>query len=334
MEMLPGIKAALRGVDIMLEEGMDVKVVVLPDGEDPDSYAKAHGSDATLAFIDQSKKDFIFFKSDILLKDAGNDPTLKSQAIRGLVESIALIGDQIRRAYYVRECSKLAELPEELLMSEVNKVIVQALRKRGAMDEASAEQQLGQETYKPQPEPPVDEHKQNLYLQERDVLRVLWLHGHRTMMDGELAANFILNEVLSVPLKNPVLSRIFEAYNDRFQAGEDISGITDFNTYQDPEITAELIELMSSPHELSKNWKEKHNIIIKSADEVWEKDVYSAVDRYSYHRILEELKLVDVELKQLDPDDEIGLMSLFAKKSDLQRNKAELGKVLGTVIFK
>lgn len=329
-----GIKAALRGVDIMLEEGMDVKVVVLPDGEDPDSYVKAHGSDATLAYIEQSKKDFIFFKSDILLKDAGNDPTLKSQAIRGLVESIALITDQIRRAYYVRECSKLAELPEELLMAEVNKVITLGLKKRGAIDEASAEQQLGQETYKPQPKPPVEEKSQNLYLQERDLLRVLWLHGHRTMEDGGLAAALILNEVLSVPLKNPVLTRIFEAYNNRFQAGEDIANITDFNTYQDPEIRTVLIELMTSPYELSNNWKEKHNIIIKSADDVWEKDIYSCLDRYSYHRVLEELKLVDEELKQLEPDDEISLMNLFSKKADLQKSKVELGKILGTVIFK
>jgi len=329
-----GIKAALRGVDIMLEEGMDVKVVVLPDGEDPDSYAKAHGSDATLAYIDQSKKDFIFFKSDILLKDAGNDPTLKSQAIRGLVESIALIGDQIRRAYYVRECSKLADLPEELLMAEVNKVIVQGLKKRGDMDQASAEQQLGQEAYKPQPEPPIEESKRDLYLQELDLLRVLWLHGHRTLPEGELAAAYILNEVLEVELKNPLLSRIFKSYYERLQTGEDVSNITDLNTYQDPEIRSMLIALETSPYQLSTNWKDKHNIIIKSVDEVWEKDIYSSLDRYAYHRVLEELKLVDEELKLLDQDDEFGWMSLLTKKSELQKSKVELGKILGTVVFK
>jgi DNA primase len=329
-----GIKAALRGVDIMLEEGMDVKVVVLPDGEDPDSYAKAHGSDATLAYIDQSKKDFIFFKSDILLKDAGNDPTLKSQAIRGLVESIALIGDQIRRAYYVRECSKLADLPEDLLMAEVNKVIVQGLKKRGDMDQASAEQQLEQDAYKPRPEPPIEEPKRDLYLQELDLLRVLWLHGHRTLPEGELAAAYILNEVLEVELKNPLLSRIFKSYYERLQAGEDVSKIKDLSTYQDPEIRNVLIALDASPYELSANWKDKHNIIIKSVDEVWEKDIYSSLDRYSYHRVLEALKLVDEELKLLDKDDELGWMSLLSKKSELQKSKVELGKILGTVVFK
>jgi DNA primase len=330
-----GIKAAIRGVDIMLEEGMDVKVVVLPDGEDPDSYVKAHGSDATLDFIHQSKKDFIFFKSDILLKDAGQDPTKKSQAIRGLVESIALISDQIRRAYYVRECSKLAELPEELLMTEVNKVVVQGLKKRGSTDETSAAQQVLQETHVPAPPPPVPaEQAASYYLQERDLLRVLFLHGHREMGTDETAARVILDEMIEAGAKNPLLERIFHTFNERLIAGESFESLVDFNSYDDPEIRSELIDLMTSPYELSPNWKDKHNILVKGSDDVWEQDVNSALDRYSYVRVLDKLREIDLELKAVDLNDEVAYMSILARKAELQKSKVELGKILGTVIFR
>ena len=102
-----GIKASFRGIDMILSHGMNVKVVLFPDGEDPDSYAKSHSTEEVKAYIEDSAKDFIVFKSDVLLKDAGNDPIKKAGLIGDIVTSISLIPDSIKQQIYIKECSKI-----------------------------------------------------------------------------------------------------------------------------------------------------------------------------------------------------------------------------------
>lgn len=331
-----GIKAAIRGVDIMLEEGMNVKVVVLPDGEDPDSYVKAHGTDATLEYISKQQKDFIFFKSDILLKDAGNDPTKKTTAIRGLVESIALINDQIRRAYYTRECSKLADLPEQMLISEVNKQVLLNAKKKGQTDKeenVQIQEHLNSDVVPP-PQP--KENTLNLFTQEKDLLRVLFRHGHRIIEKvGEepvLAAEHILFEIEGVPLVNDVFQKILDAYKQFLKEGKDPEKLYDHQLYTDPDIRNFIIDLQSSPYELSKSWKE-HNIIIREEEDVWEQDIDSAIHRYIYMRIYQELKELDKKIKETPADQFEEVMILLSQKKNLQEHKKELAKKLGTVIF-
>jgi len=332
-----GINAALRGVDIMLEEAMDVKVVILPDGEDPDSFVRNRGTDTTLAFIQDNKKDFIFFKADILLKNAGNDPTQRAAAIRNIVESISLIQDPIRKAYYTRECSKLAELPEEMLIKEVNKQTISQYRKSHQMTEASAvvAQELPELTTLPaeQPaEPKTTDHP--LHIQERDLLRVLFQHGHRVMEDEVLAADFILDHVGGVPLTHLVYQRTFDIFIHAFDGGEEITKLQDEKYYEDHEIRTFLIDLKISPYQLSPNWETQHNITVKTNEDVWEADVRSTVNRYIYHRVLDQLKAIDEALKVLNPDDEEQLNELLTRKITLQKAKIELARQPGLVIFK
>src|SRR5690606_24038546 len=105
-----GIKASLRGIDLILEEGLNVRIVLFPDGNDPDSYVQGFGSTAFRTYIEQNKKDFILFKTGILLKDAGNDPVRRAGIIRDVVESIAKIPDGIKASVFIRECSTLLEI--------------------------------------------------------------------------------------------------------------------------------------------------------------------------------------------------------------------------------
>ena len=116
-----GIKASFRGIDMILSHGMNVKVVLFPDGEDPDSYAKGHSTEEVKAYIEDSAKDFIVFKSDILLKDAGNDPIKKAGLIGDIVNSISLIPDSIKQQVYIQECSKIFDISEQVLMTELAK---------------------------------------------------------------------------------------------------------------------------------------------------------------------------------------------------------------------
>lgn len=117
-----GIKAALRGIDLLLEDGMNVKVVLLPDGEDPDSFARKHNASQFSEFIKQSETDFIRFKTRLLLDDAGTDPIKRSSLITDIIRTVAIIPDNIARSIYIRECSAMMEIDEQVLLNEVNKI--------------------------------------------------------------------------------------------------------------------------------------------------------------------------------------------------------------------
>lgn len=128
-----GIKAALRGIDLLLEDGMNIKVVLLPDGEDPDSFARKHNASQFAEFIKQNETDFIRFKTRLLLDDAGTDPIKRSSLITDIIRTVAIIPDNIARSIYIRECSSMMEIDEQVLLNEVNKI-------RLSKDERQAQQ--------------------------------------------------------------------------------------------------------------------------------------------------------------------------------------------------
>lgn len=125
-----GIKAAIRGIDMLLEEGMNIKVVLLPDGEDPDSFARKHNASGFTEFIQQNETDFIRFKTKLLLDEAGTDPIKRSALISDIIRSVAIIPDNIARSVYIKECSNMLEVDEQLLLNEVNKIRLSAEEKR------------------------------------------------------------------------------------------------------------------------------------------------------------------------------------------------------------
>ena len=118
-----GIKASFRGIDIILEAGLNVKVVLFPEGQDPDSYARSVNSEALKAYLEKEQNDFIVFKSRVLQKEAGDDPVKKAALVRDILESIALVQDSILRSFYIRECARLLDVEENNLVQELNKIL-------------------------------------------------------------------------------------------------------------------------------------------------------------------------------------------------------------------
>jgi DNA primase len=125
-----GIKAALRGIDLLLEEGMNVKVVLLPEGEDPDSFARGHNATEFVDFIKQNETDFIRFKTKLLLGEAAGDPIKRATLIKDIIRTIAIVPDNISRALYIRECSTMMEIDEKVLLNEVNTIYLNREEKR------------------------------------------------------------------------------------------------------------------------------------------------------------------------------------------------------------
>src|SRR5690606_10123916 len=132
-----GIQASLRGMDMLLCEGLDVQIVLVPEGDDPDSYIKKRGSSAFVEYIDKHEEDFIRFKTNALLKSAGADPLARANVIREVVESIALIPNEIKVSVFIQECSRLLDIEERVLLHELNKIRIDDSRKkrRGAPKE-------------------------------------------------------------------------------------------------------------------------------------------------------------------------------------------------------
>lgn len=144
-----GIKASLRGIDLILKEGMNIKVVLLPDGDDPDSFAKKQSASSFTEYIKNHEVDFIRFKTNLLLDSAGNDPIKRAELISDIVQSIAIIPDTIVRSVYTKECSRLMEISEEVLLCEINKIKLSQLQNgtppnKKTLSETSADKQNSQ----------------------------------------------------------------------------------------------------------------------------------------------------------------------------------------------
>lgn len=144
-----GIKASLRGIDMLLAEGLNMKVVLLPDGDDPDSFAQSHSTTEVEEYIAAHETDFIRFKTDILLKDAANDPIARSKAISDIVRSISVIPDDIVRSLYVKECSRTLDIDEKVLLLQIKKFITERTEQQAQQnmrDKARASLDNPQET--------------------------------------------------------------------------------------------------------------------------------------------------------------------------------------------
>ncbi len=262
-----GIKASIRGIDIVLEEGMNVKIVLLPDGEDPDSYSKKKSNEEFTKFIRENETDFIRFKTNLLLTEANNDPVKKADLIRDVVKSIAVIPESITRTVYIKECSTLLEVPEPILYHEVNK-----LRQQKSFQDRNrypAAEDL--------PVPPpvivksVRPESVTLY-SEREIIRLLLKFGDTEferviskedgMEETVTIADYIVREILSDELvfDNPVCARIFSEI--RFHVEHGLStGDKQFVKHEDPEISSLSADLLADSHELSRIWKEKQSYV-------------------------------------------------------------------------
>ena len=167
---IAGIKASFRGIDMILQEGMNVKVVLFPDGEDPDSYAKKATTEELKEYIGEKAQDFIQFKISVLLEESGKDPIKRAELIKDIVSSIALIPDQIKRAVYTKECSVLLEIPEQALINETNKI----LRKKYTKQSSASEEIITETDYQSfTPTEKKDASNTKLLYHEKEVIRLL-----------------------------------------------------------------------------------------------------------------------------------------------------------------
>jgi DNA primase len=329
-----GIKASLRGLDMILEEGLNVKVVSFPDGHDPDSYVRSVGTNAFKKHIEETKKDFILYKANLLLKDAGNDPIKKAGVIREIVESIAKIPDSIKASVFIKECSYILQIDERALLSELNKM-------RQAKAKKDGQQQQTNTRYAPQPdepnffdEPEVKETKEE-HFQEKEIIRLLLLYGNR-MIDWDGIANtyigpFMIAELGDVTFEDPSCKLFVELYRQEVENGvlpEDYY----FIHHQDKGIVDLTVNMLATKYTLSENWYEMHKIMIHDEQANMKAAILGAIFHLKKHKVGKILEGLRTELQkaETEADQEI-LLNQYIRMKKVEKTISDF---LGSVIIK
>jgi len=328
-----GVKAALRGLDIVLEQGLNVKLVLLPDSEDPDSFVKKNGTDATLDFIQKKQQDFILFKATQGIEEVKNDPVKKAEVIKDIVESIAKVDDNIKRQLYIKHCADIVEVPENILVNETNKIRTQQFKKSKEFNQEDAtaiNDYVKTDVDHSQPEvsktPP-------LYHQEKDIIRVLLEHGDLEMNEKESVAEHIIFELVDVEFKTEVFGKIIKLYMDAYTHETPLEEVKNLNNIRENDVKDCLVELMSSPYELSPNWFAKHEIVVKDANRTYKTDVISVMQRFRYFKMMEAIKILDEKIKTADQSGNFEeMIASIMKKMELMEVRKQLAKEIQTVI--
>lgn len=263
-----GIKAALRGIDLILEEGLNTKVLLLPEGEDPDSFARSRSASEFKQFILENETDFISFKTKLLIDEAKDDPIQRATLIKDIVKSIAAIPDGITRSVYLRECSKMLDIGEDILYTEIQKILrnkIEDYSKRVGKEQYKSEQyrsdpagqeKAGQGAVKTIQ---ADEHKH-----EKDLIQLILIHGNKKVLNEkneEVKVFDIILEELGdeIQFQHPLCKTI---YNDIVSYYNDFGTIDDksFTMNEESAISSFAVDLLTSNYQLSKIWDEAEKV--------------------------------------------------------------------------
>ena len=353
-----GIHAALRGTNMILEEGMNVRIVVLPPEHDPDSFVQSNPIEYVTKYLTDNAKDFISFKTNLLLKDAKNDPIKKAAVIKDIVETISVIPDPIYRATYIKECSRTLEVAEQTLMNELNKILRAKYRKQLGMDPSqdqsynSYESSQPYSSYPSQQQPPVEQESLPIgFYQEQELVKLLLTHGSETLdieekdENGELLrdehnkivtyttsiASLIIDDLKNDGLlfRDPTHKKVFDAFDRGLDTGV-LPTTQEFISSEDDEVAKLAADLLSTQYRLD-DWK-RHRIVVKTESDVLKKTVIMSILRFKDMVIDDRRTTLVKELQATtDPDEQLILLK---KKKHLDDIRNRINRDLGIVITK
>ena len=339
-----GIRASFRGIDMILEADMNVRCVLFPDGDDPDSYSKKVDSGEFQAYIQEHAQNFIEFKAAQLVAEAKGDPIKRSEAIREIVRSIALIPDHIARNVYVQTCSRLFEIQEQALINELNKFVRQRLR-----ENAQHKGRQGEEMSAPGLVPSIQDEKvpeADAMLLWKEMLRILLHYGDKGILlkieDEETEqeievevplAEYIFHELEQDGLKPPAESKeakLFQAYQE-FVHREELPSDNFFTLHPDITISSFAADLYTHPYQLSENWSVMHKIYVETEERDLKRAADHPIVKLRQYHVLTLSEKIDHELKETE--DEQVLARLLEQKMTLNTMKAKIADYFGTSIL-
>ena len=329
-----GVKAAMRGLDLALEESLNVQLVLIPDKEDPDSYVNKVGATRFREFVDQNKKDFILFQLDVLLKEAGNDNAKKSAVVNTIAETIARINkaeDFSKRQDYIRQTAELLKIDESGFINLVNKFIREKIGKQEGKGFDFTPPAVN-----PQLQPTEDDDVLELLkrdeVHERAIVRCLIEFGLKNWDGNIRVADYLIEEFVDQQLIEDVsLIPIMELYKKWYQEGLEPTE-KNFRYYEDQKISAAVVSLLEFPYELSPNWKDHFEGRIFTRDDLYKEEITSTVNYLKLRKVKKMIEENQKDLSRISSPDE--QMVIIQTHQALKQMEIELLKNIGTVIHK
>lgn len=334
-----GIKASFRGIDLILEQGLNVKVILFPEGEDPDSYAKSVGTDELKEFLKENEQDFLSFKTDILLKDGSDDPIQRAGLIKEVVHSVSLIPDPITRKVFVQSIAKRFEMDEQTLNYELQVLL---------------NKQQGINTPPPRPKPtapttekaPEKTTKVKIDYNEFDLMRVLVLYGANALEFDQLnsegkketveisVAELICQEleIDDLYFDEPIFAKLHQIIKDGINENV-LHKPSFFLRSENQNIVHFVSEIQFRQREISHNWANKHNIFTASEKDKLETAVMGAIHSFKISKVEKRIQEIRLALHKNEISGE-ETMDLLAEQVALENVKKAIAKKMGRIIVR
>lgn len=340
-----GIKASFRGIDLILEEGMNVKVVLFPEGDDPDSYSKRVSQTVLETYIKDQSRDFISFKSDILLKEGETDPIKRAELIKEVIHSVALIPDQISRTVFMQKIAQQFEMSEQIISSELIKL------RKNVISKSIGESEIKDLTPEKPSETLIPErksfHEERISANEFDLIRIMVRYGTRVTIvehvndEGKhIRTETTVMELIHHELdkdelnfSNPLYSRIYQLLIEGLSENE-LYTASYLKRLEDQEIVAFVSDIESRDIELSSQWLLKYNIVTRSESDRLDELVLNTIYSFKASKIEERISGIQKKLKDNNDLDESSLMDLLAEQMAYERIKILLSEKLGRIILR
>ena len=367
-----GIRASLRGVDLLLAEGLNVNVVLFPDGDDPDSYSKKVPSDVLKRHIEEEAKDFVAFKLELLGREAADDPVKRTEMIRSILGSIAVIPDAIQQGVYLKLASQELALSEDMLQSEINKVIrAKLLEEQKALKrEEFRKQRMGEQSaatpihaapdWSENDIPPtplatveigVAEMDARRTVIERDLVRRMLKFGKLDFTppapaDGEPPANMAFAryviafmESLNFEVKHVVFREVYRVFLDHAHA-EAVPEMEAFMKHPDPEVQSFVVDALVDRHKVSERWAEVHQIYSTREEDQLNKALMDSLHLLKLNDNLREIAEIQEQLSDLndaiernEDDAIVSMRQLLERRKVLDEQKRNITQYNGTTIL-
>ena len=362
-----GINASFRGIDLILEEGMNVKVVLFPEGEDPDSYSKSVSTTELEAYLKEHAQDFISFKADILTDGDNDDPIKRAEFIRDIVHSVSLIPDQITRNVYMQTIGKRFGMSEQVLSNELIKLrkvkLEQDLKRqsrsqatpRSSQSSSSGHPDLPPEDYVPPeyqdgngPTIPTKPRVSLVDHNEHDLMRIMVQYGSLALSQKQLndegeeeefetsIAELICHEldIDELTFHNPTFAKMHQIVTDALSENTLLKS-SYFKRMEDQEIVRFVSDIEMNQREVSHNWVTKHNIYTNSEKDKLQAAVMGSIYSFKHSRVEQRIRKLQEELKtKADEMEDDELMGLLAEQVALENVKRMIAEKLGRIVLR
>ncbi|MFT4202376.1 MAG: DNA primase [Chitinophagaceae bacterium] len=334
-----GIKAAMRGLDMAIEQGLNVHLVLIPDNEDPDSYVKKVGEEAFRQFVAENRKDIILFQLDVMLSDAGNDVNKKNDAVNHIAETLSKIDrteDFTKLQDYIRRCSDILKIDEGGLTNLVNKYKRDRLEREDRRAQSQSNRSNTETETSTEQQPQESQPSSILILnkdlpQEKNLLRVLLEYGLENWEAEQTVAQYIFSQIDTYHIKDEALNKLYQVYRQEYESGNQPTTKT-LQYSSDADVQQLIADITIFPYQLSNRWDEKLGNSKPAENYRWQEDVEKSVTYYLLHKIMNLLQEVEDKLKS-EPFSENTLTYLKVKQH-LKNEQNRLVQKYGTVIVK